>query len=148
MTVREAVPADAAAIARIHVDTWRDTYAGILPDRVLLRMSTDREKGGWNGALLRGEEIFVSADPSDRIVGFGSCGPNRLRQLDGGGEVYMLYLAPGYQGAGHGRALLSIMFSALVGRGHEAAVIWVLRENPDRFFYQAMGGVRLAERSE
>ena len=25
MTVREAVPADAGEIARVHVDTWRDT---------------------------------------------------------------------------------------------------------------------------
>ncbi len=46
MTAREVVPADAGEIARVHVDTWRDTYAGIRPDHVLLRMSTDRNKGG------------------------------------------------------------------------------------------------------
>ena len=70
MTVREAVPADSGEIARVHVDTWRDSYAEIRPDHVLLRMSTDRKKGGWNGALLRGEETSVSADPKDRIVYF------------------------------------------------------------------------------
>ena len=78
LTVREALPADVWQIVHVHVDTRRDTYAGILPDHVLLRMSTDREKVGWNGALLRDEEIFVSADLSDFIVGFGSCAPNRL----------------------------------------------------------------------
>lgn len=148
MTVREAGPADAAAIAHIHIDTWRDAYAGILPDRVLLGMSIDREKGGWNGALLRGEEVFVAENAGDRVVGFGSCGPNRLRRLESGGEIYMLYVAPGHQGAGHGRALLSHMLSALAGHGYKAAVVWVLRENPARFFYQAMGGARLAERTE
>ena len=49
MKVREALSADAEEIARVHVDTWRDTYAGIRPDHVLLRMSTDRNKGGSFG---------------------------------------------------------------------------------------------------
>lgn len=57
------MPDDAAAIARIHVDTWRDTYAGILPDRVLLNMSTAREGGGWSGLVLRGESVFVVQGP-------------------------------------------------------------------------------------
>ena len=70
MTVREAVPADAGEIARVHVDTWRDSYAEIRPDHVLLRMFTDRKKGGWNGALLRGVGTLVSANPTDRIVYF------------------------------------------------------------------------------
>ena len=81
MNVRRAVPDDAAAIARIHVDTWRDTYAGILPDLVLLNMPTTREGGGWSGLVLRGESVFVVQSPDAGIVGFGSCGPNRLRNL-------------------------------------------------------------------
>ena len=50
--MRRAVPDDAAAIARIHADTWRDTYSGILPDRFLLNMSTTRERGDWSGSVL------------------------------------------------------------------------------------------------
>ena len=70
MTVREAVPADSGEIARVHVDTWRDSYAEIRPDHVLLRMLTHRKKGGWNGALLRGVGTLVSANPTNRIVHF------------------------------------------------------------------------------
>ena len=29
--IREANPADAGPMARVHVDTWRTAYAGILP---------------------------------------------------------------------------------------------------------------------
>ena len=46
--IRPARAADAAAIGRIHVETWRDTYAGMLPDRVWWRC-----RAGWravNGA--------------------------------------------------------------------------------------------------
>jgi len=124
LTVREALPADAWEIVYVYVDTRRDAYAGILPDHVLLRMSTDREKGSWNGALLRDEEIFVSADPSDRIVGFGSCAPNRLRQRDGGGKAYILYFAlrvRAWAGIAVDHAL------SACGPGHETAVVLVLR---------------------
>ena len=41
--VRPARLEDARAIARIEVETWRSTYAGMLPDRVLLNMSERRQ---------------------------------------------------------------------------------------------------------
>ncbi len=46
MNIRPARPDDADAIARINVETWRDAYAGILQDRVLVSVSISREKGG------------------------------------------------------------------------------------------------------
>ncbi|HNI60392.1 MAG TPA: GNAT family N-acetyltransferase, partial [Pseudomonadota bacterium] len=34
--VRPAGPDDAEAIARVHVETWRATYRGLVPDHYLL----------------------------------------------------------------------------------------------------------------
>jgi GNAT superfamily N-acetyltransferase len=148
MTVRPAKSGDAAAVARIHVETWRDAYAGILPDRVLLRLSESREHGGWSSALLRGESVFVAEEDGPGVVGFGSCGPNRLRSSRFASEVYTLYVAPNHQGCGHGAALLRGMFAALRRHGHETAIIWALSRNPARFFYEAMGGRHVASREE
>ena len=39
VAIRRAQAGDAEAIARIHVETWRATYAGLLPDRYLVGMS-------------------------------------------------------------------------------------------------------------
>jgi hypothetical protein len=33
--IRPARPADAPALAAVHVATWRDAYAGLLPDEFL-----------------------------------------------------------------------------------------------------------------
>ena len=148
MSVRPAETADAAAIAEIHVDTWRDAYAGILPDNVLLRMSVARERGGWSGAVLRGEDVYVSCDRRGGVTGFGSCGPNRLKGFEATSEIYTLYVAPVHQGDGYGRALVERMLKELGGRGHKSVIVWVLRENPARFFYEAMGARRVAERIE
>ena len=40
------------------------------------------------------------------------------------------------------------MFDALIGGDHDSALLWVLATNPSRFFYEAMGGRRIAERDE
>jgi hypothetical protein len=45
--IRQARLEDVAAIADIEVETWRATYAGMLPDRVLVGMSERRQKGSW-----------------------------------------------------------------------------------------------------
>jgi ribosomal protein S18 acetylase RimI-like enzyme len=54
--------------------------------------------------------------------------------------VFTLYVAPDWQNQGVGRRLVLAMFGRLVALGHSSAVIWVLRENPARFFYQRLGG--------
>ena len=50
-------------------------------------------------------------------------------------------------GRGVGRALLAGAFAALSERGHARCVIWAHAGNPARFFYEAMGGKLIAERT-
>ena len=45
--IRAASIADVQAIARIDIETWRATYAGILPDSVLVDMSTRQRSAFW-----------------------------------------------------------------------------------------------------
>lgn len=148
MSVRLARPEDAERIARIHVDTWRDAYAGLLPDRVLLRMSTRCEQGGWTGAILGEERVFVAERPEDGVVGFGSCGPNRSPNLGCDGEIYTLYVAPGFQGFGLGKYLVLNMLDEMHRYRNKDALVWVLRDNPARFFYEAIGAKHLAAKDE
>ena len=41
-SIRVAGVADAAAIAAVHVEAWRETYMGIVPVQVLAGLSVDR----------------------------------------------------------------------------------------------------------
>jgi len=146
--IRAAKRGDTKAIGRIQVDTWRDAYAGLLPDKVLLRMSAEIEGGRWVRVIDRKELVVVAEDGKSGVVGFGSCGPSRLGALPFDGEVYTLYVAPGHQGNGIGRRLLRALFVELELAGHRSALIWVLKANPSRFFYEAMGGRHVADRDE
>lgn len=138
--LRLATPEDAEAIARIHVETWRTMYAGLLPDEMLVNMSHDKQARMWRRMLRGGETVLIAEYPGAGVVGFGSYGPNRSGRDGYTGEVYTLYVDSEYQGLGLGRGLLRALFDSLAREGHDSAVIWVLEQNPSRFFYEAMGG--------
>ena len=153
--IRQAHLADASAIADVHVETWRNTYAGILPDSYLVDMSPKNHASLWTRLLRRepaSELILVADDAAAGIVGFVSAGHARKaglpRRSPYDAEIYTLYVTPDHQGTGLGRALLNATFAGLVRRDHRAAVVWVLEANPARFFYEAMGGRIVAERTE
>ena len=150
-TVRAATAADAGGIARTHIDTWRDTYAGIIPTRILLKMSERAHVAMWSTELARsrGDGAIVVADAAGAgVVGFGSCGLARSAEPPYAGEVFTLYVHPDYQGTGVGKRLLASLFRRLLAKDLRSALIWVLADNPARFFYQAMGGALVAVRTQ
>lgn len=140
IAIRAARLDDAAAIARLDVETWQAAYAGILQTPYLAGLSATRREWGWAQLLRRDpDNVRVAIDSAGGVIGFGSCGASR-GDPNFTGEVFTLYVAPDWQNQGVGRRLLLAMFERLVAQGHKSAVIWVLRENPARFFYQRLGG--------
>lgn len=150
-TVRAATPGDAGAIARIYVETWRATYAGVLPDKVLVEMSERRQAAIWLHAIRHAgprQTVLVADQGRAPVLGFGSCGRARSPGLRYEGEVFTLYVHQDHQGKGIGKLLLGALFQRLLESTARSALIWVLAPNPARFFYEAMGGRRVAEREE
>ncbi len=145
--VRQARLEDAQAIAKIEIDTWRATYPGMLPDRVLLNMSERRQTASWASFLRhRPEDVWVAQHPHIGVIGFGNCGAQRDGTVDYTGEIYTLYVLPDLQGTGVGRALMGALFQRLEASGHPSALVWVVRGNPARFFYERLGGKQVMHR--
>lgn len=140
ITIRPARTADAGGIARIDVETWRTAYAGVLSAAYLVSLSERRREIGWRMAIMREpRDVRVAVDTAGLIRGFGSCGPSR-GERHFPGEVFTLYVAPDWQNRGIGRRLLIALFRRLAASGLDAAIVWVLRDNPSRFFYERVGG--------
>ena len=145
--IRPARPADARAIARLDVETWRTTYAGMLSTSYLLGLSERRRELGWRGVILREpRDVRVAVEPEGAIIGFGSCGPNRGDRFFSG-EVFTLYVAPDWQNQGIGRRLMVALFRRLVASGRRSAIVWVLRDNPSRFFYERLGAQQASHKA-
>ena len=146
MTVREARVGDAAAIARVHVDSWRTTYRGIVPDDYLAQLSYEAREQWWQRALTgadRRQFVYVAEDAGGEIVGFASGGPQRNGDPVYTGELYTVYLLATHQGRGLGRALTRAVAERLAEAGMQAMLVWVLAANPACRFYEALGGHRL-----
>jgi GNAT superfamily N-acetyltransferase len=152
MRIRRGRPEDAAAIARVHVESWRSTYAGMLPENLLLKLSSAQHEARWwrhvLGRFRRRHFVYVAEDDRAGVVGFVSGGMARDRQLGYAGEVYALYLLDEYHGLGIGTALFRRLSARLLRDCGQGMVVWVLNANPSRYFYERLGGRRIATRRD
>ena len=161
-TIGLATERAAVGIAKVYVDTWRSAYAGLLPNRVLLGMSYERQAREWSWVIKNRSEVqpvIVAAEPNRGIVGFTSFGLSRVTDRPPAGpfasdseanvgEIYTLYVRPEHQERGIGRRLMAAAFAAMVEKGYGRSFLWVLRDNPARYFYERIGGRPVAQRRE
>jgi len=160
IAIRRARATDAAAIGAVHVAAWRSAYPGILPDRFLSRLSAprqaayydhairigaERSRSGVHVATVSGIDLGLGGGPS-RIVGFATSSP--LAASDGRlaeGEIETLYVLDDWRERGLGRRLIRASALHLSEQGCRSAFLWVLRDNPARWFYARLGGRPVAE---
>jgi L-amino acid N-acyltransferase YncA len=137
--VRVAALADASAIARVHVESWRTTYAGIVPDAYLAGLDETLRAQLWR-EWLGGDALVLVAERGGEVVGFAHAGKIREAVEQSDAELYSLYLLREAQGKGIGLALLKRMAALLVEQGFRSMAVWVLERNLSRQFYERNGG--------
>jgi ribosomal protein S18 acetylase RimI-like enzyme len=149
VSIRKGTSGDAEGIARVHTETWRDTYDGILPARVLSAQTLARRLALWKQTLARDtERLVLVAEAGKLIVGFATSGRNRNASVPFKAEMYTLYILPDWQGEGIGQELFRQSSKQLSADGHGSLVTWVLADNPSVGFYEWLGGIPVAERDE
>jgi len=149
--IRAANPIDADAIARVHVESWRTTYRGIVPDAFLAGLSIDQRAETWASTLRDAAEqtcVYVLEDVQGTILGFASGGPERTGDAVYSGELYAIYLLAAVQRHGAGRLLFMTVVRQLVTTGKQGVLAWVVASNPSCRFYEALGGDRVRVRQE
>jgi GNAT superfamily N-acetyltransferase len=142
IVVREARPEDAAAIARVNVDTWRTAYRGIVPDGVLEALSVERAATFWGEVLTREggtHLVFVAEGEGGELIGF-ACAVVPADEPGYGSELRALYVLDDRQGRGIGRRLVRAVTGRLLEDGVASMMLWVFAANPARGFYEALGG--------
>ncbi len=149
ISIRRARPTDAASIGAVHVAAWRSAYPGILPDDFLARLSVPRQAAHYDSAIRSGAGVHVAtasgldlgaAGGPARIIGFvtGSASASAKRLAEG--EIETLYVLDDWRDRGIGRRLMRACASHLAGIGCASVFVWVLRDNPSRWFYERLGG--------
>lgn len=146
IAIRPARITDAAAIGAVHVAGFRSAYPGILPDHYLQNLSARRLGMMYAQSIAQGGIVHVIArpDPAPRVLGFVTAGPARSQDL-AQGEVQTLYVLDDFRDQGLGRHLLCAAARSLRLAGLNSLFVWVLRDNPARFFYAHLGGAARRE---
>ena len=148
--IRPARVEDSSSIARVHVDSWRTTYRGIVPQAYLDGLSYGAREQWWREGLARvadrslGLFTLVAESEAGQIVGFAGGGPVRhdhgdYRPFDG--ELQAVYLLQQEQGRGVGTQLVREVAGLLRTDGRRSMMLWALEGNPACRFYGRLGGV-------
>jgi len=146
IAVRPATTRDAAGIARVHVDSWRFAYRGLLPQAVLDDLSVERRTEFWQHAITHPlpHALTLVAVRGDQVIGFCNCGPALAADTpDHIGEVATIYVDPALIRQGVGRRLMDAALDHLAREGFTDAELWVLEHNTiGRRFYEGYGWTR------
>jgi hypothetical protein len=98
--VRSATLHDAPAIAEVHLESYRNTYAGIFPLSAFDKLSLQSREQLWTRVLTEqavASRTLVACTEDGSIVGFISGGRERTGHLNCDAEVYAIYLLPSAQ---------------------------------------------------
>lgn len=142
MEIRRATPDDAAALARVHIDSWRGAYRGLVPDAYLDSLAYEGRTQRFRESLGADAEETYLAERDGNVLGFLTLGGCRDTDIDAQttGEIWGIYLAPECWRKGIGSLLCRYGERILRARGYLAATLWVFGGNDSaRRFYEAMG---------
>jgi GNAT superfamily N-acetyltransferase len=150
ITIRHATPADAEAIARLRIESWRQSYRGLVPQASLDALNVEASVATWRRVLAAppGRASVFVAEADGRVVGFAS--GNRLDEAkhDCDCELSAIYLAREVQRRGLGRRLVGTVAADLASRGATAMLAWTLAGNaPSRRFLEALGAAPVVEQT-
>lgn len=142
ITIRTALIEDASSIAEVHIESWRQGYRGLLPERLLADLSVQQREVMWMGLLAKGKPLaIVVAEVDGQVVGFATFGPCRNEKSGAADhELWALYVHPSHWSAGVGWALWQKSREDMVSEGAVTISLWSLERNERASrFYQGAG---------
>jgi ribosomal protein S18 acetylase RimI-like enzyme len=142
--VRRAGPGDGDGIGRVHAESWRLTYAGLVSPRYLAGLDEESLGAKWRDRLrvTTRDELVLVGELGGEVAGFCVARPCReMPDLLGfAGEIQMLYVHPASQRRRLGRALFEGARADLAERRLFWLVVWVVEANhAARAFYRRVG---------
>jgi ribosomal protein S18 acetylase RimI-like enzyme len=148
--IRCAQPRDAAQIAQVHLESWKTTYPGIIPDAYIASLNAQTGQQHWQQRIEENViDIFVAQQREDNSSIFGFiCGGQIREAIDSyDGELHAIYLLKQCQQQGAGRALVCTLAATLQNKGFKSMIVWALQDNPAVEFYKRLGAIPLTTKT-
>jgi GNAT superfamily N-acetyltransferase len=134
LTVRPARLGDAAGIARVHIQAWRESYAHLLPAASLAGLEQGPREERWREILAgAASDVWVACRETD-IIGWASAGAGRDDDSPRPRELNGIYVLASEYGSGAGQLLLDAAV------GSSGAYLWIADNNPRAFAFYTRNG--------
>ncbi|MGD9051324.1 MAG: GNAT family N-acetyltransferase [Desulfobacterales bacterium] len=136
MLIRRIQPSDRPHLAAVQIESWKDTYADVLPAAYLAEQVTEDLQRHWRTVIIQPEDIVRVAE-DDAIIGFISvwCRPDPF--------IDNLHVKPAQRSKGVGSKLLVSAARQMRRQGHSSAYLWVFEKNRRAIeLYSRLGAVR------
>ena len=143
MVIRPSQKDDLPAMSHVYVQTWQETYLGVVPFGYLYAMSAPELEQGFFKEQQSQQVISYVAEDDGEVIGFISGGYERQADTIYNGEIYALYVLKNHQRQGIGTKLVSALAAQLNHFGIYSMLAWVLVQNPYRRFYTKLNGMYL-----
>ncbi len=147
MKTRIAVPADAAAIADLHAESWRVAYRGKLQDDYLDRTIYAERQALWEERFRSSSDnqFVVVAETAGGVTGFACVYGDE--DATWGSFLDNLHVAPDKKRQGVGTVLMAEVATwSLRSWPANGMYLWVLESNTSAMqFYEELGGSRVGE---
>jgi ribosomal protein S18 acetylase RimI-like enzyme len=141
VVIREAAIADCPAVAGVHVQSWRASFAGIVPQAFLDKMSVDKRARAFERDFSDSSyRMYVAELPEPGVIGFADFGEAREPVNAHEGELYAIYLLSEFQRQGIGERLFNRGVEFLIESGKSSMQLLALEVSPYKSFYEKMGG--------
>ncbi len=141
--IREARKEDAASIAELHAESWRNAYRGILPDEYLDGPIINDRISVWQERLASSQperQFILLAIEGDLLQGFACVLLDE--EPEWGACLDNLHVLPHRKGQGLGRQLFARAAQWVSATEPTWLLhLWVFERNHDaRRFYDSLGG--------
>lgn len=130
ITLRDAGPADAPAVAALHAASWRATYRGIFSDRYLDEALDADRAHVWHERLVAAPSParrVILAERAQHVLGFACTDAHARTEL--GLYLDNLHVQPDLHGVGIGRTLMRAVACNAHAQGHRGMFLEVLERN-------------------
>ena len=138
---RLATAADARAAARVLVLSWKESFAGIVPDDFLQKLTIENKSIDLRQRFSDADyRMYVAELDDHQVIGFADVGLPRHDVGSYDVELHAIYCLHEFQGKGIGRRLFEGMKEFLIAKRKTSMYLLALEVSPYRPFYEKLGG--------
>ncbi|GER66551.1 hypothetical protein BpJC7_15310 [Weizmannia acidilactici] len=80
-------------IAKVHVDAWKTTYKGIVPDACLDTLTYEEKITLWNQVLADSHQtVFMTENQKGKMISFTGGGKTKANKQESSGYLIAIYI--------------------------------------------------------